>query len=560
LPATTASARPWWCATAAACLPAPENELPRFEELPMQTHVYANGLEIAAKAVGQQGVSPAAFPDPCWSPPAPAAGPVVIPYPNTCYAASITNGTRTVFICGKESAIEDQSYFGTSVGNEPATQAFAKGVATGVITGKAYFTQWSFDVVFEGFGVPRHTDMVTHNHGSMPANTALFPYVSRGIFGHDCKKEEERVKRACDKESERSDSRKGVRSKSKALALLRSKRNSGAGGKAKKNWHWKDDHCDGLDVMLGSKTDAVAYAKQMEEAFKKLPDELNILGALESELRDMATKAGAKALAKWAAKAGAKQLAGSTLPAIGNALMAIWSVADAAVAIGDVNEIRNVAIESLRQLDVLKSKIGDLSSLAKEFDDFNKLSPQEQLEKAQSLGAKGQDILATLNECTRARKCMLVPYGSDKAQRGREHSKGKGCCTGQTGHHLIPGGSIEKACPGYDHDDAPTVCVEGATQNLGSHKRAHEALATEHQLLAKSGRVDANSTMSMSDAIDSAADSHEKTFPLSRCSKKCIKAQLESYYNSKCSGVRAGAVNAQAKLIGPTPLPGGGPN
>ncbi|WP_316679411.1 DUF4150 domain-containing protein, partial [Ralstonia chuxiongensis] len=97
----------------------------------------------------------------------------MIPYPNTAFAKDITNGTATVFIHGKEVAIEDHSYFATSTGNEPATQAFNKGVATGVITGKAYFTQWSSNVFFEGFGVPRHTDLVGHNQGSAPSNTAL---------------------------------------------------------------------------------------------------------------------------------------------------------------------------------------------------------------------------------------------------------------------------------------------------------------------------------------------------------------------------------------------------
>ncbi len=40
-------------------------------------------------------------------------------------------------ICGKQVAIEDRSYFSTSTGNEAATQAFKKGVATSVIKGKA---------------------------------------------------------------------------------------------------------------------------------------------------------------------------------------------------------------------------------------------------------------------------------------------------------------------------------------------------------------------------------------------------------------------------------------
>jgi hypothetical protein len=150
---------------------------------------------------------------------------VVIPYPNTCYAGDITNGTKTVFICDKEVAIEDHSYFSTSTGNEPATSAFQKGVKTGVITGRAYFTQWSFDVVFEGCGVPRHTDLVSHNHGSIPSNTPVFPYLSRDWKNsHECKKEQDRRERASQEEKERSGASKGIRSKSKALSLFKKKK------------------------------------------------------------------------------------------------------------------------------------------------------------------------------------------------------------------------------------------------------------------------------------------------------------------------------------------------
>ena len=516
------------------------------------THVYANGNEIASKAVGTAGISPGAFPDPCWSPPSPSAGPVVLPYPNTCYAESITNGTSTIKIKGQTVAKSDQSRFDTSIGNEPATQAFAKGVATGVIKGKAYFTKWSSDVIFEGHGVPRHLDLVTHNHGSMPANTPTFPYLSRAQVSRHCRSESGRIERACGPEKDESDSRKGIKSKSKVRSLLKSKKPK-SGGKGSK-WHWTDDHCDGLEVSLVSLKDARDYAKKMQDVFESLPSELNILASLEQELMEMATNAGAKALAKWAAKAGIKQAAGSSLPAIGNALMAIWSVVDAAVAIGDVNEIRKVATESLDKLGMLKSKVTELTDLAGEFKDFDKLSPGEQLTKAQELGARGQEALATLNDCTRARKCMLTPYGADGAnQRGREHSGNKGCCGGQTGHHLIYGAMLKDSCPGYDaqaHKDAPTVCVEGTNQNVGSHGRVHDKMDKQVQDLADAGKTP-NGAMSMDDAIGAAAKSHSAAFPASRCSEDCIRKQLENFYKDKCGKAGAKAVDKHGRDVRP---------
>lgn len=128
----------------------------------MGTNVYANDNEICCKAA--DGKSAAATPDVCMSPPSPPAGPVPIPYPNTAFASDLANGSTTVFIKSSPIALKDVSYFSTSTGDEPATEAFQKGVATSVIKGKAYFTNWSSDVKVEGLNVCRHLDLMTHNH------------------------------------------------------------------------------------------------------------------------------------------------------------------------------------------------------------------------------------------------------------------------------------------------------------------------------------------------------------------------------------------------------------
>src|SRR5690606_37931104 len=97
----------------------PSHRRPRRSRL-MATHVYANGNEIASKSAS--GSSRHAFPDVCHTAPPTASGPfppgVPIPYPNTCHAADITNGSRTVFILGKEIALENHSYFSVSEGDD----------------------------------------------------------------------------------------------------------------------------------------------------------------------------------------------------------------------------------------------------------------------------------------------------------------------------------------------------------------------------------------------------------------------------------------------------------
>ena len=128
----------------------------------METHVYANGDEICSQAA--DGMSAAAFPDPCWSPPSPTAGPVVISYPNTAFAKNLDNGSTTVFICGTPIALKDVSFLADSTGNEAATRSLGMGFSSHTITGKAYFTDWSPDVKVEGLSVGRHSDPMTHNH------------------------------------------------------------------------------------------------------------------------------------------------------------------------------------------------------------------------------------------------------------------------------------------------------------------------------------------------------------------------------------------------------------
>jgi len=161
----------------------------------MSTHVYANGREIACQAA--DGIASPAFPDPCWTPPPPPAGPVVIPYANTARSKTLKNGSCTVFIGGKPVALEN-SYFSTSTGDEPATHALSKGVMSGVIQGKAYFRSHSMDVMIEGKGVARHLDLMTHNHGGALGNTPPAPYISRAWKEDDnCKSDRERAEAEC---------------------------------------------------------------------------------------------------------------------------------------------------------------------------------------------------------------------------------------------------------------------------------------------------------------------------------------------------------------------------
>ena len=166
----------------------------------MANQVFANGMEVACKAAA--GKTLCAFPDVCFTPPQTPATPpgVPIPYPNTGMASDTTDGTKNVKISGKEVGLKNQSNFKTSTGDE-AGSAPKKGVITSKNKGKVYFNAWSMDVKYEGNNVPRHLDLTTNNHASMPGDTPVWPYLdgmSMSDFNQKCKGDVEKEAKACD--------------------------------------------------------------------------------------------------------------------------------------------------------------------------------------------------------------------------------------------------------------------------------------------------------------------------------------------------------------------------
>lgn len=164
----------------------------------MGNDVFVNGREVSCKAA--EGKSIAAFPDVCLSPPAPPAGPLPIPYPNTAMASDCSGGSKSVSISSKEAMLKDRSFFKKSTGNEAATKSQGMGVVTHQIQGKAYFASWSMDVHIEGNNAVRHLDLMTHNHGSNPPNTPPWTYADRMALSEglgQCGRERAEVKKKC---------------------------------------------------------------------------------------------------------------------------------------------------------------------------------------------------------------------------------------------------------------------------------------------------------------------------------------------------------------------------
>jgi hypothetical protein len=165
----------------------------------MGNQVYANSQEISCKAAA--GKSIACFPDPCFTPPLTPATPpgVPIPYPNTGMASDCTDGSSSVKISGQEVMLKNKSYFKRSSGDE-AGSAPKHGVVTSKQMGKVFFNAWSMDVKVEGENVVRNLDTTTHNHGSVPGNTPVWPYMDEAAMkdpDHPCADDVKEEKKAC---------------------------------------------------------------------------------------------------------------------------------------------------------------------------------------------------------------------------------------------------------------------------------------------------------------------------------------------------------------------------
>ena len=271
----------------------------------MRHHVYANDDESDSARAGRAadrkiGSSAGAAPDVCMSPPGPPAGPVPIPYSNTCEYKDLTDLSITVFLKGSGAALENKSAFKTSYGNEPATENFSKGLVSAKIKGRCYFQSWSPNVKIEGLGVARHMDMVTHNH-SNPTNTPSAPYVSVDSGKSKCRKNKNKMNHACKPESRKEKGKKAAKASgfSKITQKLDALVDKNVQG-------WVADHCGGLmlkPVSPKTNKDISEISKKMLEMTEDLDRFVtNELSRVGDEIKDAIFRKSVTAAEKMALK------------------------------------------------------------------------------------------------------------------------------------------------------------------------------------------------------------------------------------------------------------------
>lgn len=135
----------------------------------------------------------------------------------------------------------------------------------------------------------------------------------------------------------------------------------------------------------------------------------------------------------------------------------------------------------------------------------------------------------TINDCSadckKAQKCLLVPKGKDK----------KTCCApNNTGHHMIEdhwvtGNSAFPQAQGAGYDAAPTVCANRFRKRGTVHRRLHDIQGTiEESHMKGGGRED--ESWDYGSGKDAALTAHAEVFKDCGCSRKCMEAQLDSFY------------------------------
>jgi Domain of unknown function (DUF4150) len=120
------------------------------------------------------------------------------------------------------------------------------------------------------------------------------------------------------------------------------------------------------------------------------------------------------------------------------------------------------------------------------------------------------------NACVQAMRCVLRPYKPDDPN--------KGCCPGQTGHHVPPKSMLNKGnVAGYNEEAALCVCLEGMSQHVGSHGENHAAI---DYVAAKEGAASGPVTLKKYNSVCAKAVAAQ-----CNCNEKCIEDQLNNSFN-----------------------------
>jgi hypothetical protein len=104
----------------------------------------------------------------------------------------------------------------------------------------------------------------------------------------------------------------------------------------------------------------------------------------------------------------------------------------------------------------------------------------------------------------------------------------------QTPHHLIPG-RCTKGMANFKYDKAPCICTLGKNQHTGSHKACHRRFDPVERFHNEQG-MDFEYGTARAAAAESAGGAMDPPRDLNDAEKRCVGAQLDSYYKNDPDG------------------------
>lgn len=382
-------------------------------------------------------------------------------------------------------------------------------------------------------------------------NTPTNYYLDTPAVKRACADDFSKIDKACKPESQQSNRNRNPSLK-KLLGAKRAEALDRVMSRAKDKFSpsgsnaWME-HCDGLWIKPSSADVVTDFNQQIQDLandlssgvdnmLKPLIDQVSqeIKDAALEAAKDKAIKAGARSAGRWGVGA-AGAAVGGVGAVVTEAVATAWNLVDwvgTAWGMGKLGWESRAAIKEMRSiLEIAQKAQQELDALAK---NAASMSPTD-------LMGNAMGTLSRLNPCTRARRCLMVPYGKTDTASSM---MGGGCCPGQTGHHVIPEEAVG-SCDNYSHSGAPTVCVEGTNNANGTHGKIHGDL--EDRVNKHKDSFFGGDIISYGKMRDIGIKSVQRTFPESKCDEKCLRAQLDAYYADKCKKPMTAAAGAPAR-------------
>lgn len=371
------------------------------------------------------------------------------------------------------------------------------------------------------------------------ANTPVKYYLDTPAVKRACDKDFKVIDRACkpdepDKNGNAKKKNKGIVGKLSAITeKIDTAGKTAARYRRTATNGWMDDHCSGLWIKAPQTNSK--FPQDLKDQVDELLDKLDVglmdwLSMLMGSLDDIVeiakelipTDVVDDIMWNFGLKSGAKGLVGAAgvKTVILPALMGLWTAYDIYDTVTTLTELMGdkgvTAMKAFEKLwdigDEVKGILADMVS------------------NPAMAYANLLTLLALMDPCIRARKCLLVPYSKQNS------NSGEGCCPGQTGHHLIPDSAASAgSCTPYNINDAPVMCLEGSTNKggWGSHGNAHARLKLKLKEYRDNelewGR--SPNIISYDDMAEKAVDAVRLSNAALQCDKNCLLAQLKAYYN-----------------------------